>query len=136
MLLLPLLLLFSFSPTFGEFLYAQLFFIYTIHIVRGTHCVSSNTTKQVLLSRRYALGFWIRFPFSVDFAHVLYFTVLHCAHISFFFILRFFLFSSDARNYRNFHPKCQRKILHIKHSIDVFYSNKRFIQTHISIRIK
>lgn len=68
--------------------------------------------------------------FSGFCTRIVFYCITLCAYI-FFFILRFFLFSSDARNYRNFHPQCQRKILHIKHSIDVLFKQMFHPNAHI-----
>lgn len=114
----------SFFADIRHFLHAQVFFIYTIHIVRRTHCVSSNTNKQVLLlSRRYAFGFRIRIPFSMELA-----IVFHCA----VYVWCFSLAHEQRKKLHKFlSTQCYRKILHIKHSIDVLFKQMFHPNAHI-----
>lgn len=106
------------------------FSLFTRFILFGVRIVS----HRIQLNKSFCRGVMLSdFGYGFPFQWILhtYFTVLHCVHISFFSFRDFFFFSSDARNHRNFHPQCQRKILHIKHSIDVLFKQMFHPNAHI-----
>lgn len=122
MLVVLVLVLLLFFADIRHFLHAQVFFIYTIHIVRRTHCVSSNTNKQVLLSRRYAFGFRIRIPISMESCNCI---PLCCVYV------RCFSLEQRKKLHKLLSTQCYRKILHIKHSIDVLFKQMFHPNAHI-----
>lgn len=101
------------------------FILFGVRIVSHRIQLNKSFCRGVMLSDfRYGFPFrWILHTYCIS----LYYIV--CIYL--FFILWFFLFSSDARNYRNVHPQCQRKILHIKHSIDVLFKQMFHPNAHI-----